>query len=179
MNNYPLILKMMEYYAGRPKQIQHFMKVYAYAKLIGEMEHISPEFQRILETAAITHDIGIRASEIKYGNSSGKNQELEGPPEARKMLWELGYDEELIQRVCYLIGHHHTYQKIDGIDYQILVEADFLVNLYENGNDSQAVKTALERIFVTETGKTLCRTMFGIQEPQIDKKGEISYGTRN
>ena len=37
MNNYPLILKMMEYYAGRPKQIQHFMKVYAYAKLIGEM----------------------------------------------------------------------------------------------------------------------------------------------
>ena len=46
------------------------------------------------------------------------------------------------------------------MDYQILVEADFLVNLFEHGSGQEAVQTALDRIFVTETGKALCRTMF-------------------
>ena len=35
----------------------------------------------------------------------------------------------MIRRVEYLVGHHHTYKDIDGLDYQILVEADFLVNI--------------------------------------------------
>mgnify|MGYP000340972515 FL=1 len=35
----------------------------------------------------------------------------------------------MTERVAYLIGHHHTYDKIEGMDYQILVEADFLVNI--------------------------------------------------
>ena len=41
MDNRQLIMKMTEYYSGRPGQIQHFMKVYAYARLIGEVEHLS------------------------------------------------------------------------------------------------------------------------------------------
>ena len=79
---------------------------------------------------------------------------------AEALLGALGYEEGVIRRVCYLIGHHHTYQEIDGMDYQILVEADFLVNLFEHGSGQEAVQTALDRIFVTETGKALCRTMF-------------------
>lgn len=165
---YPLILKMTEYYEGRPRQIQHFMKVYTYAKMIGELEGLPANTQQILETAAITHDIGIKKSEEKYGDSSGSHQELEGPAIAEAMLREFGYEETLIQRVCYLIGHHHTYQNMDGMDYQILVEADFLVNLYENASDVQAVENALERIFVTETGKALCRTMFGLGKKSQD-----------
>jgi hypothetical protein len=35
-------------------------------------------------------------------------------------------------RICFLIGHHHTYTKIDGPDFQILVEADFPVNIDED-----------------------------------------------
>ena len=61
-----LIEKMMEYYAGDPKRVQHFLKVYEFAKLIGESEELEPEKLHILRTAAIVHDIGIKISEKKY-----------------------------------------------------------------------------------------------------------------
>lgn len=160
MNHNKLIMKMTEYYEGQPHRIQHFMKVYGYAKMIGEMEGILPEEQDILEAASIVHDIGIKLSEEKYGDCTGKHQEEEGPKEAERMLQGLGYDEKLTERVCYLVGRHHTYTHIDGIDYQILVEADFLVNLYENENEESAVKTALDKIFKTRSGEKICRLMF-------------------
>ena len=70
-----LIEKMMEYYAGDPKRVQHFLKVYEFAKLIGESESLDTETMHILRTAAIVHDIGIKISEEKYGSSNGKYQE--------------------------------------------------------------------------------------------------------
>lgn len=157
-----LLMKMTEYYAGEPWRIQHFMKVYAYARMIGEMEQLDERTQYILKTAAIVHDIGIKVSEEKYGDSVGKHQEEEGPAVAEEMLKKLGYDSGLIKRVSYLVGHHHTYAGIDGMDYQILVEADFLVNLFENesGINEKAVRNALDRIFVTESGRTILEAMF-------------------
>ena len=58
------------------------------------------------------------------------------------------------------VGHHHTYDSIDGIDYQILVEADFLVNLFEQNESQDAVRSVRERIFRTEAGTRLLDTMF-------------------
>ena len=63
-------------------------------------------------------------------------------------------------RVAYLVGHHHTYTNIKGMDYQILVEADFLVNLYEDSVPKAAAQNALDKIFKTQTGKTICKEMF-------------------
>lgn len=162
MDNNRLIMEMTKYYEGQPHRIQHFMKVYAYARMIGEMEGLSRTEQEILETASIVHDIGIKVSEEKYGDSAGKHQEMEGPAVAKEMLLKLGYEEAFIKRVCYLVGHHHTYKNIDGKDYQILVEADFLVNLFENETSNKPAATVLERIFVTEAGKELCKTMFAL-----------------
>jgi hypothetical protein len=62
--------------------------------------------------------------------------------------------------VSYLVGHHHTYSGIDGADYQILVEADFLVNLYEDSLPREAIMSVYNRIFKTETGRKLCGTIF-------------------
>ena len=157
-----LITEMMKYYTGDPKRIQHFIKVYQFAKMIGEMEGLSEELQHILETAAIVHDIGIRPAEEKYGSCGGKLQEQEGPAVAEEMLQRLGYGPEVIHRVCYLVGHHHTYDQIDGSDYRILVEADFLVNLYEDGVSRDAVKNAYDKIFRTETGRRVCSLMFSV-----------------
>ena len=107
----------------------------------------------------------------KYGDGNGKLQEKEGPALAEQMLSELGFEKDVIERVSFLVGHHHTYTGIDGLDYQILVEADFLVNLYEDGRtdgdggfvpDKAAVETAYQRIFATETGKWICRSMFAL-----------------
>ena len=160
--NETLIVKMLAYYAGDPARIQHFTKVYTYASLIGHAEGLSDELQHILETAAILHDIGIKIAEEKYHSSAGPLQEKEGPAAARQMLEEEcgAYSDEVIDRVCYLIGHHHTYSNIDGLDYQILVEADFLVNLYEEHADKQAIQTAIDRIFKTATGKEIAHVMF-------------------
>ena len=153
-------VKMIDYYAGDPKRIQHFIKVYHFAKLIGEMEHIDPDTQEILEVAALVHDIGIKNSEEKYHSSSGKYQELEGPPEAEVLLRSLGYPEPFVDRVCWLVGHHHTYGNIQQMDHKILVEADFLVNAYEDALSEQAIRNVLSTLFRTETGKHLLKTMF-------------------
>ena len=47
-------------------------------------------------------------------------------------------------------------------DYQALVEADFLVNLFEDGATPHTIETAYETIFATETGRELMRQMFGL-----------------
>ena len=96
----------------------------------------------------------------KYNSSNGKYQEELGPAEAIKLLNRLNYDEALIERVAYLVGHHHTYSEIDGLDYQILVEADFLVNLFESESEEMAINSAYQKIFKTNMGKRICRTMF-------------------
>ncbi len=153
---------MTEYYTADPARVQHFIKVHAFARLIGVSEGLSEKELFTLETAALVHDIGIKKAEEIYGSSAGHYQEELGPPIAEEMLEELGFDRDVTARVCYLVAHHHTYTDIDGADYQILIEADFLVNLYENGESVSAVKAAYDKIFRTETGKRLCRAMFGI-----------------
>lgn len=156
---------MIEYMSGDARRIQHFTKVHAFASLIGKQEGLDSATQFILEAAALTHDIGIKNGEAKFGagKCSGKTQELEGPPVAAKLLARLGFTAAVCERVCYLIGHHHTYTNIDGMDYQILVEADFLVNFYEDGMSKEAIQTACARIFKTESGLKLCRRMYGIE----------------
>lgn len=155
--------KMMRFNQGDPKRIQHLMKVHRFAQLIGRMEHLDPHTQFLTECAALVHDIGIRPAEEKYGRCTGKLQEQEGPSYARRMLEELGLDAADTERICYLVGHHHTYTNIDGPDYQILVEADFLVNFYEDGLDAAAVRSALETVFRTRAGKELCRISYGAE----------------
>lgn len=167
----PLILKMISYDHGSPERIQHFLKVHSFAKTIAVSEYLDEKTLFITEAAAIVHDIGIRLCLEKYGDGNGKLQEKEGPALAEQMLSELGFEKDVIERVSFLVGHHHTYTGIDGLDYQILVEADFLVNLYEDGRtdgdggfvpDKAAVETAYQRIFATETGKWICRSMFAL-----------------
>lgn len=159
-----VFLAMIDYFAGDARRIQHFTKVHAFAALIGREEGLDERTQHILEVAALVHDIGIRPAEARYGSASGALQEREGPAEAEKLLAALGEDPEVIARVCYLVGHHHTYGRMDGEDYRILVEADFLVNLHEDAEDEKTVRAACERIFRTRSGTALCRTMFGLNE---------------
>jgi HD superfamily phosphodiesterase len=143
-------------------RIQHFTKVHAYSRLIGQLEGLNQELLFTLETAAYVHDIGIKPAWVKYGSSAGPYQEELGPEIAEKLLTELNFDPKVIDRVAYLVGHHHTYDKIDGLDYQILVEADFLVNLFEDNLSKEAAQHAYDSIFKTESGKRICREMFAL-----------------
>lgn len=154
--------EMIKLYKGDAKRIQHFCKVHSYAKLIAEMENVDEHTSFIIETAALIHDIGIHLCEEKYGNCNGKLQEKEGPALAEKLLKKLGFAKDVSERVMYLIAHHHTYDDINEIDYQILVEADFLVNMYEDGLSKDAVEHAYNKIFKTASGIKICAEMFGI-----------------
>lgn len=163
MLNEKLILEMAGFNGGDPKRIQHFTKVYEYAHTIGVLEKLDNETQKILDIASIMHDIGIRPSEEKYGHCDGKLQEKEGPFYAREMLKKIpGVRAEETERVCFLIGHHHTYTGVDSLDWQILLEADFLVNAYEDGLEKESIKTFREKVFRTETGTRLLEIMFGV-----------------
>ena len=151
---------MIAYDAGDPMRIQHFLKVHAFARLIGLDEGLDEHTQSVLEAAALVHDIGIHPAEAKYGSSAGKYQEELGPAEAEMLLARLDWPETDIRRISFLVGHHHTYTAIDGLDYQILIEADFLVNLYEDALPPEAQRHAYETIFKTESGKKLCRELY-------------------
>ena len=155
-----VIEAMMAYYQGDPKRIHHFMKVYGLAKTIGELENLDEVMQKTLEISAITHDIGIKVSEEKYGSCGGKYQEQEGPNQARTLLTRLNIDESVISRCEWLIAHHHTYVDIKGIDYQILVEADFLVNAYEDQISPDGIKHFRDKIFKTVSGIQLLNHMY-------------------
>lgn len=156
----PLFFAMAEYEKGVPHRIAHFTKVHAYAALIARQEGVPAQLQLMVETAALVHDIGIRPSLEKYHSSAGTYQEQEGPAPAREMLTKLGFSQPVVDRVCWLVGHHHTYHPVDGMDHRILLEADFLVNALEEKMSPQAIRTGREKVFATKTGRTLLDAMY-------------------
>ena len=154
-----LIKAMIHYEAGNTARIQHFLKVHELASVIGTLEGLDDHTQFILETAAILHDIGIPASIAKFGSYTWQSQESEGPAEAEKLMLESeNFSQDEIERVKYLIAHHHTYNNINGMDYQVLLEADILVNLHDSKNKDKYA--ALTHVFRTQTGKNFLREIY-------------------
>ncbi len=156
-----LILKMMDWERDCPHRIQHFLKVLAFSELIAKIEGLDRRSYEILSLAAICHDVGIKRSLEKYGSGAGHYQELEGPPIAREMLEDLEIEPGIVDRVLYLIGHHHSYEKIEGLDYQILVEADFLVNIHEGEMPEEKRSKVRKDIFRTDGGRKTFDLMYG------------------
>jgi len=152
--------RMMSYFGPDVRRINHALKVYALAGFIGRCENLSAPELLGLELAAILHDIGIKEAERKYHSSRGAYQEQEGPPVARTLLAGLPLDRDLLARILFLIGNHHSYQKIDGSDFQILVEADFLVNIFEDQLSVNMVESVCSKYFRTATGTSLLQRMF-------------------
>jgi len=159
-----ILLRMVRYFGDDIKRIGHALKVYGFTQAILAGEGLKGDQKLITELAAILHDIGIKEAERKYNSSAGHYQEIEGPPIARRILSECGITGEISDRVCYLIGHHHTYNKIDGIDFHILVEADFLVNIHEGFIKPDATPAVVQNYFKTKTGKQLADSMYSLKK---------------
>lgn len=155
-----VINKMILYFAGDVRRINHAMKVHDFAKTIGELEDIGDDKLLVLEVAAVLHDIGIKESERKYNSSAGNYQEIEGPAVAMDILKEFNLHKDFVDRACYLIGHHHTYTKIDDVDYQILIEADFIVNIFEDSIAKEKVEIIENKYFKTKTGIAFIDSMY-------------------
>lgn len=156
----PLAREMTRWFGQDAARVQHFLKVWAFSRMIGQREELDEETQFVLESAALAHDIGIKTAEAKYGSSAGHYQEELGPGDARPMLERLDYTPEEVDRICWLIGHHHTYGLNAGIDYQILLEADFLVNAFEEPFPRNSIASARERLFRTRAGTELVERLY-------------------
>ena len=147
--------QMIDYFNGDVPRVNHALKVLGFASAIAGIEELDSRQLEIVEIAAILHDIGIVNAEKKYHSTAGNYQEIEGPPVAREMLKKHKLTDESLERICYLIGHHHSYPKIDGIDFQILVEADFLVNIFEDDMSAGAIASVRDKYFKTKAGKAI------------------------
>ncbi|MBQ6488095.1 MAG: HD domain-containing protein [Solobacterium sp.] len=154
------IIKMIGNSEGSQYDICHFLKVWAYAKNIGEQEGLDELTQQTLEFAAIVHDIACPSLRREYGNSPHDLQEKYGPPMVREFYKDSGMSEEMLERICYLVGHHHTFTDVDGLDYRILLEADFLVNAGENEKYRNSVDRFRQEVFRTKTGTALLNSMY-------------------
>ena len=158
------IVKMIGRCAGSQYDINHFLKVWAYARNIGQQEGLDARTQETLEYAAIVHDIACPALRKVHGGAPGNLQEESGPPLVREFFRDSDLDEAVLERVCYLVGHHHTFNDVDGPDWRILLEADFLVNAGEDEWYGKHVAEFRENVFRTPTGLALLDSVYGEKE---------------
>ena len=154
------IEKMIAFYQGNLHDINHFLKVWAFARTIGTREGLDEQTQRTLELAAVVHDIACPLCREKYGDANGKYQELESPPLVEQFFEGMDVERRTAERISWLAAHHHTYTNVDGPDYQILLEADFLVNAGEGGLSRAAIETMRQDVFRTKAGVRLLDSVY-------------------
>jgi uncharacterized protein len=157
------VTKMIFFYNGSLHDIEHFLKVWAYARTIGRQEELDDDLQETLEFASIVHDIACPLCRKKYGNTNGNHQEEEGVPLTKDFYKGFAISEKKLNRICFLVGHHHTYTDIDGLDYQILLEADFLVNASESRYSRKEIESFRKNVFKTESGLKLLNNIYQLQ----------------
>ena len=152
--------KMILLSNGNRHDINHFLKVHAYAAAIGACEGLPEDTLQTLELAAIVHDIACPLCREKYGNTNGKFQELEGATLTRAFFADTGIPAEQLERIVWLVSHHHTLRPIEGPDHQILIEADYLVNAEESNLPESNIRHMNDAIFKTRTGKELLESVY-------------------
>ena len=154
-----IIDNMKQYFENDKKYIDHALKVLSYTKELLKQEKGDGQ---IVFPAAILHDIGIKLCKKKYNSTGGQLQEIEGPPIARKILKELEVDSKIIDEVCDIIASHHSPGEINTLNFKIIWDADWLVNLEDEYNikNKEKLEKVINKIFLTKTGKNLGKSIY-------------------
>ena len=157
-----IMCKMIDKCDKNHRDINHLLKVHSYARTIAKCEKISEKKRKTLEIAAIVHDISCPLCRAKYGNTDGSNQEKESEVLVRDFLSDCDLPHNMVDRIVYLVCHHHTLTNIDDIDYQILIEADYLVNADESAYSRDNIINMMNKVFKTKTGIKLLQSIYQI-----------------
>lgn len=156
--------EMKNVFGDDSRRIKHALDVLKCASFICDSEYpAGTRIKKTVELAAVLHDIGIKQAEALYNSSAPAYQHLEGPPIARRLLKKAGLEEETVERICHIIGNHHLKSKIDGMDFQILWEADLLVNLPDFpvlNRDFNIYKKMVAHNFRTGTGAQVALDLY-------------------
>ncbi|MBF0118620.1 MAG: HD domain-containing protein [Desulfobacterales bacterium] len=122
-------LEMKRYFKSDFKRIDHAIRVARYAEKIGKEKGGNLS---VILPASYLHDIGIHESERKYKNTD--KHEKEGIEVAKSILLKLGVKDKIIEEILDIIGNHHNAKHSDSINFQVVYEADLLVNLEDKQN---------------------------------------------
>jgi putative nucleotidyltransferase with HDIG domain len=154
-----LIQKMKDVFGKDDKRINHALAVLKYAEQIHKVEGGD---SNVVIAAAILHDIGIHEAELKYGSAAGKYQELEGPSIAMEILQDEDLPSETVEHICRIIANHHSARDIDTLEFRVIWDADWLVNIPDEcGRMSKdELKEFIERIFRTNMGRQLAKNLY-------------------
>jgi response regulator RpfG family c-di-GMP phosphodiesterase len=162
-SNLEAVIKAMEtVFESAPYGIDHTMNVLNNARQIIREEKINSQSAHIVELSAVLHDIGALEAMRKHGSMEGHLQELEGVPVAKEILQRQNYEQSVIDRVCYIVGNHHTPENIDGMDFRILWEADLIENMQVMDciKDKEKLKQFISENFKTQAGKALASNKY-------------------
>ncbi|MFZ0034585.1 MAG: HD domain-containing protein [Sedimentisphaerales bacterium] len=154
-----IIDEMKKVFGKDQKRIERALAVLNYAEQIQAAEGGDP---LVVRAAAILHDIGIQQAEKKYGSSAGNYQETEGHPIARKILQNYGLTDEIIERTCKIIANHHSAKDVDTLEFRIVWDADWLVNIPDelSGAGKAKLISLIDKTFKTKTGRQIAVKSF-------------------
>ena len=155
-------MEMKKHFGKDLKRISHALKVSHYAEQILKMEGGDP---LVILGAAYLHDIGAPEAQKKYEATGGDYygcQETEGVPIAREILKRLAVKEPAAEEICDIIGHHHHPREEETLNFQIVYESDWLVNMEEKGisQDREKVLAIIDESFRTEAGRQMAEKLF-------------------
>lgn len=154
-----LIEEIENVFGDDRKRIEHALAVLNYADRIQAVEGGDP---LVVRAAALLHDIGIHQAERKHGSAAGKYQEIEGPPIAREILSKCDIEPEAVEHVCRIIANHHSAKDIDTMEFRIIWDADWLVNIPADFPDAgpEKLKDIIEKTFKTHEGLKTAERLF-------------------
>ncbi len=151
--------RMEALFGNDDRRITHALRVLQNAEAILATESCDV---LVVHAAAILHDIGIHEAERKHGSAGGKYQELEGPPIARGILEDLHVDADRINHICRIVGSHHSAKDIDTVEFRIIWDADWLVNIPDEYPEAteEKLRSLIKRVFRTVKGRELAEQLF-------------------
>ena len=154
-----LIDEMKEVFAGDQERIDHALAVLNYAEQIQATEGGDP---LIVKAAAILHDIGILQAEREHSSTVRKYQELEGPAIAREILRKYDLDAQVLEDVCKIIANRHGAKDIDTLEFRIVWDASWLVNLPADfaGASEAELRRIIDKTFKTQKGRQIAINSF-------------------
>lgn len=154
---------IQDYFDGDQRRIKHATAVADFADQINKYEHGDPA---IIMACGYLHDIGIKNAEAKHQSSAPKHQHTEGPPVARMILEGLDVDAEMITEICDIISHHHAPRSDETVNFKVLYDADFIVNIDDEQAKKQRSKEdiagMIAKVMLTESGKKIAKAHFNL-----------------
>ena len=145
-------------------RVTHALRVLEAAQEILRGEAANP---RIVVAAALLHDIGIQEAERRHGSAAPKFQELEGPPIARRILEALDFAGLDIQAICRTVGSHHSARDAAGPEFDVVWDADWLVNLPDEAGDKHGhdLRAFIDKVFRSATGRAMAIKRYAEAQP--------------